>query len=127
MVGYISKCLSYTRSCVGCIGRFIYSSKKLASGVARSIQKGLCVTGLMLVPVVCSALAVLRLIVKICDLAPVKSAQSALVEGALPCEGSGEHHEGEDSFRCLCRPNRQSYPASATRRQVELKASLRNI
>ena len=77
--------------------------------------------------VVCSALAVLRLIVTICDLAPVKSAQSALVEGALPCEGSGEHHEGEDSCRCLCRQNRQSYPASATRRQVELKTSLRNI
>ena len=30
------------------------SSKKLASRVARSIQKGLCVTGLMLVPVVCA-------------------------------------------------------------------------
>ena len=70
MVGYISKYLSYTQSCVGCIGRLVYSSKKLASGVARSIQKGLCVTGLMLVPVVCSA----RLILKICDLAPIKSA-----------------------------------------------------
>ena len=44
MVGYISKYLSYTQSCVGCIGRLVYSSKKLASGVARSIQKGLCVT-----------------------------------------------------------------------------------
>ena len=54
MVGYISKYLSYTQSCVGCIGRLVYSSKKLASGVARSIQKGLCVTGLMLVPVVCA-------------------------------------------------------------------------
>ena len=28
--------------------------KKLASRVARNIQKGLCVTGLMLVPVVCA-------------------------------------------------------------------------
>ena len=53
MVGYISKYLSYTQSCVGCIGRLVYSSKKLASGVARSIQKGLCVTGLMLVLGVC--------------------------------------------------------------------------
>ena len=53
MVGYISKYLSYTQSCVGCIVRCVYASKKLASGVARSIQKGLCVTGLMLVPVVC--------------------------------------------------------------------------
>ena len=58
MVGYISKHLSYTQSCVGCIGRLVYSSKKLASGVARSIQKGLCVTGLMLVPVVCATLPV---------------------------------------------------------------------
>ena len=61
------------------------------------------------------------------DIDPVKSAQSALVEGALPCEGSGEYHEGEDSFRCLCQQNRQSYPASATRCPVELKTSLRNI
>jgi hypothetical protein len=73
MVGYISKYLSYTQSCVGCIGRFIYASKKLASGVARSIQKGLCVTGLMLLPGVCSA----KLILKICDLVVIKSAQSA--------------------------------------------------
>ena len=43
MVGYISKYLSYTQSCAGCIGRLVYSSKKLASGVARSIQKGLCI------------------------------------------------------------------------------------
>ena len=43
--------------------------KKLASGVARSIQKGLCVTGLMLVPGVCSA----KLILKICDLVVIKS------------------------------------------------------
>ena len=28
MVGYISKYLSYTQSCVGCIGRLVYSSKK---------------------------------------------------------------------------------------------------
>ena len=27
MVGYISKYLSYTQSCVGCIGRLVYSSK----------------------------------------------------------------------------------------------------
>jgi hypothetical protein len=147
MVGYISKYLSYTRSCVGCIGRFIYSSKKLASGVARSIQKGLCVTGLMLVPVVCSALAVLRLIVKICDLAPVKSAiREVLLITYMTSSTCGWHRidrrctrcrvgveghcvllDDEDSFRCLCRQNRQSYPASATRRQVELKASLRNI
>ena len=33
----------------------------------------------------------LKLILKIYD--PVKSAQSALVEGALPYDGSGEHHE----------------------------------
>ena len=32
--------------------------KKLASGAARNIQKGLCVTGLMLVPVVCATLPV---------------------------------------------------------------------
>ena len=61
MVGYISKYLSYTQSCVGCIGRLVYSSKKLASGVARSIQKGLCVTGLMLVPGVCSAKLILKI------------------------------------------------------------------
>ena len=69
MVGYISKYLSYTQSCVGCIGRLVYSSKKLASGVARSIQKGLCVTGLMLVPGVCSA----KLILRIFDLVVIKS------------------------------------------------------
>jgi hypothetical protein len=33
----------------------------------------------------------LKLILKIYD--PVKSAQSALVEGALPYDGSSEHHE----------------------------------
>ena len=43
--------------------------KKLASGVARSIQKGLCVTGLMLVPGVCSA----KLILRIFDLVVIKS------------------------------------------------------
>jgi hypothetical protein len=45
------------------------SSKKLASRVVRNIPKGLCVTGLMLVPVVCA----IR-IVKVCSL-PVRHRQ----------------------------------------------------
>ena len=79
MVGYISKYLSYTQSCVGCIGRLVYSSKKLASGVARSIQKGLCVTGLMLVWVCVEDYQremLQKLIIKISDSDVDKSVQS---------------------------------------------------
>ena len=53
--------------------------KKLASGVARSIQKGLCVTGLMLVWVCVEDYQremLQKLIIKISDSAVDKSVQS---------------------------------------------------
>ena len=56
--------------------------KKLASGVARSIQKGLCVTGLMLVPVVCSALPVQVFWMVVCQ-APLVMSEKVSVHGGL--------------------------------------------